>query len=43
MVCFVVVVVFLVPIVVVVRMVPFENERLAWDDSLKWPIVRRGG
>ena len=34
--------VFLV-VVMVVRMVPFLNMRLAEDDSLKWPIVGRGG
>ena len=27
----------------VVRMVPFSNKRLAYNDYLKWPIVRGGG
>ena len=28
--------------VMVVMMVTFLNKRLAYDDSLKWPIVRGG-
>ena len=38
MVCVLVVVIFLVGIMVVMS-VPSLNKRLAYDDSLQWPIV----